>query len=254
MEKVKGLYNLKSICNALKESPNTPNECLRVDVDCNWIANLDQIKNVHEVVDFLQSSSINECVVTPICDGEFRHHSKRATIDRRAQQQKNRHQAAECKLKISQLKQRMAKDSHQSDETIREMNKLNKDLKKYEKNTTAVVLDSFACDLSDIIMKRREDQMINDTLWNTSGGSVEDVLIAEFQADAVLAKRAIEGYSNVMVANDGDFLALIGQHCLLLKGFKFERKQGKKNRGAVRFTSIIDLSLACASKKVRDVK
>ena len=234
IENVNGLNDLKNICNAVKKTPdsttnvNRNNQCIHVDVDCNWIANRDTIKNVHEVADFLESLSINGFIVTPVCDGEFRHHSKRATVERCADRQKSRHQATECRLKISKLKQTMAKCSHQSDESNQEMKQLDKCLKKYENNASPGISGSFGRELSEIVQKRNDDRLFYDPLQNTSGVSVNNVLIAEFQADAVLAKRAIEGYSDLIIANDGDFLALVGQPCLLMKGFKFDRKAGKK--------------------------
>jgi len=70
IENVKGLKDLKNICYALKKEKSqnsSGNQCLHVDVDCNWICNLQTIKNVHEVADFLESLSMNGFIVTPVC-------------------------------------------------------------------------------------------------------------------------------------------------------------------------------------------
>ena len=51
-------------------------DAIRIDVDCNWIANLKFIKSVDEVVDFCEVLSTNGFIVTPICDGLVRQPSK----------------------------------------------------------------------------------------------------------------------------------------------------------------------------------
>ena len=58
-----------------------------IDVDCNWVAcYLGATKNpteaAHITSDLLQALAARGFIVTPVCDGEIRHHSKRASIDR----------------------------------------------------------------------------------------------------------------------------------------------------------------------------
>jgi hypothetical protein len=64
-----------------------------IDVDCNWVAcHLGATNSPDEAAsitcDFLEALSQYGFVVTPICDGERRHHSKRATVDRIAKREK----------------------------------------------------------------------------------------------------------------------------------------------------------------------
>ena len=87
---------------------------------------------------------------------------------------------------------------------------------------------------------------------DTSGGRINALLLSKFQADSIIAKRAIEGYSDFIVANNGDILALIGPSCLLLKSFKCKRGSGK-DRSNVRHSTIKDLTFACASSHIRDI-
>ena len=97
---------MKNICYALKEEKSqnsSGNQCLHMDVDCNWICNLYTIKNVHEVADFLKSLSINGFIVTPVSYGEICHHLKRATINRNAKREINRLKAPKYRLSISIL-------------------------------------------------------------------------------------------------------------------------------------------------------
>ena len=65
-----------------------------IDVDCNWVAyNLGGMvkqpdKAVSLTCNFLEVLARSGFRVTPICDGDLRHHSKRASIERVAEAQK----------------------------------------------------------------------------------------------------------------------------------------------------------------------
>ena len=68
---------------------------IHVDVDCNWVAcQLGGTKSPNEAAsitcDFLLTLAEYGFVVTPICDGVRRHHSKRATISRIAKREKSK--------------------------------------------------------------------------------------------------------------------------------------------------------------------
>jgi len=97
---MRDLSDIQRICIQLRQMSkvnNNQHAPIRTDVDCNWIANLPRIKNTKEVVDFLEVLSKNGLVVTPICDGTIRHHSKRATIKRNGKREKNRLEALICR-------------------------------------------------------------------------------------------------------------------------------------------------------------
>jgi hypothetical protein len=63
-----------------------------IDVDCNWVAchlgTTSPDEAAYIICDFLEALSQYGFVVPPICDGERRHHSKRATVDQIAKREK----------------------------------------------------------------------------------------------------------------------------------------------------------------------
>ena len=73
-----------------------PNEKIRIDVDCSWVAIfLGRGKRAKEVIsvtaNFLVTlAQAGGFVVTPVLDGDCRHHSKRATTKRRASREISR--------------------------------------------------------------------------------------------------------------------------------------------------------------------
>ena len=77
---VKGLLELQAICSQIQLKKGQQSERIKVDVDCSLIGHRTEIKSAKEVVDFLVVLAKNGLVVTPICNGEDRHSSKRATV------------------------------------------------------------------------------------------------------------------------------------------------------------------------------
>ena len=80
--------------NEDEENQNiNPSSMPHADVDCNWIAfMLGANKCPHEAAsktaDFLECLANYGFIVTPICDGKERHHSKRASMERIAKKEK----------------------------------------------------------------------------------------------------------------------------------------------------------------------
>ena len=65
------------------------------------------------------------------------------------------------------------------------------------------------------------------TKRNDNHGEVMRVKIGLFQADTLIAKRAISNQSDIIVAADSDFFMSVGTQCILLKDFKFKRGIGR---------------------------
>jgi hypothetical protein len=65
---------------------------------------------------------------------------------------------------------------------------------------------------------------------NENGGYVkENILKARFQADSLIAQRAMHNKSDFILAEDSDFAALLGRHCMMIKDVK--KRNGVKSRG-----------------------
>ena len=76
------ISNFKDIKVALQVvQGKSENKSFRIDVDCSWV--LYYLHNVKDLVDFLVVLSLQGAIVTPICDGIHRHHTKRITTKRR---------------------------------------------------------------------------------------------------------------------------------------------------------------------------
>ena len=85
--------SIKTLHDLLKIIRRT-NQPILIDVDCFWLAfKLGGSKNpdeaVHKVADFLQRLASYGFIVTPVCDGEQQHHSKRASTKQVANVEKH---------------------------------------------------------------------------------------------------------------------------------------------------------------------
>ena len=80
------IKHVKVICNS--------KTCL-IDVDMSWILRklgigLTQQMQVKLMAQFLRTLAKDGLIITPICDNKCRHHSKRDSISRQFQREKNR--------------------------------------------------------------------------------------------------------------------------------------------------------------------
>ena len=82
---------------------------------------------------------------------------------------------------------------------------------------------------------------------NDNHGKVMRVKIALFQADTLIAKRAIGKKSDVIVASDTDYFVSVGPQCLLIsKSFKFKQGLGRQ-QGKVALMEIQQLTIGCST-------
>ena len=99
-------------------------------------------------------------MVTPICDGEIRHHSKRASIDRIAKSDKSKIESTLARLRLTALTQRLRNDNdlnnEKKDKIQKEKEDLNKKVSKLENKSVDTGLPpSFASDL-DVELEIRD--------------------------------------------------------------------------------------------------
>ena len=101
-------------------SPQQQQQPLRqpfqIDVDCNWLAfKLDGSRNLNEAAmktsDFLEALVLYGFVVTPVCDGEIRYHSKRASTEGVAKSEKKKIQSTVARLQLLATTQQLQTDS-----------------------------------------------------------------------------------------------------------------------------------------------
>ena len=80
-------------------------------------------------------------------------------------------------------------------------------------------------------------------------------MVASFQADTLIARRAIKGKSHLIVSRDSDLLAMVGPTCLSVDDYKWEslRRGANKGRTENKITkSLKSFDLQCCSKVTKE--
>ena len=87
---------------------------------------------------------------------------------------------------------------------------------------------------------------------NDNQGKIEAVQIGLFQADSLIARRAIERKSHFILSSDTDYFVHIGAPCVLIKSFKFARGRGrqKRNIDLMKITNI-DIGVCALETKTK---
>ena len=249
--------NIRAIKDTIKTIRNPADlSFFKIDVDCNWVAfKLGCGKKPQEAAsktaDFIQCLSSCGFIVTPICDGERRHHSKRASIERVAKYEKDRTMASITRLQLlatsTQLREETNLNTEEREELKNRQKELNKLVGKLEaKVENTGLYRSFASDLEAELEIRDafSDQMSHH-------GKVQPVKVGLYQADALIAKRAIDGLSHMIFGADTDFFVSIGPSCILIKDFFFKRPAGRQKK-QIELMELNNIQLACSSIEMRN--
>jgi hypothetical protein len=230
-----------------------------IDVDCNWVAcYLGATKNpteaAHITSDLLQALAARGFIVTPVCDGEIRHHSKRASIDRVVTNEKLKIRSLVDRYKLlsmTQQKQYSSNsnlDGNEKDLFEKELTALNKSVTSLERKNKRNhrLPSSFAKDLKEELeMRGAHDE-------NDNYGKVEKVRVGFFQADALIAKRAVEKKSHLIVSRDSDFFLLVGQQCLTIRSFTLKKGRGRQSKN-IEMMKLTDIEIAVSNSKMKDM-
>ena len=196
------LFSLKGVCltalkNIARSRLQENNHLCFIDVDCSWLGyKLGRKSNGNDAstltAEILLLLSKAGFIVTPVCDPPHRHHSKRASTERIASREKKRIDSLVSRYKITQISQRLrgADAAGLTVEEIaqmeRDLTELNKKAKVLERDETSGRLGgSFAEDLS------RELERLNAHEKNEHQCFVGKVVVASFQADSYIARRAV---------------------------------------------------------------
>ena len=95
---------------AIAETHFDPPSMLIDDIDCSFVAyhlGSTTVNAVEKTKGLLLALAQNGFIVTPICDGSIRHHSKRASIDRKNKREKNRIDALALRNEVLQMTSKM---------------------------------------------------------------------------------------------------------------------------------------------------
>lgn len=197
-----------------------------IDIDASWIFRSTGIK-LDNRLDWMMNLALelvrNGFIVVFVCDGENRHHSKRATVERKAKYQKVAIDTYIKKAELMKLAEmRINSNSiEEINQIIVKENALSNKLKTMETNQQATKInvgDEFFINIQNAI----EDIDLLQTKFYQIGYIL--VVKSEFQADSVLAYRCVMGLSDIVFSSDSDLVALAGSCCLGIKSYKFNEK------------------------------
>jgi hypothetical protein len=212
---------LKSILSENVEMNENSSDFV-IDVDVNWIMmkysrySSDLPSKLETTANILNSFARYGFIVQPICDPESRHHSKRASIERRANETVKNIDAMCARFELSTLSQELA--SAKSLEEVNELKQKQKTLSKIACGTTeGEKFKNVATALNEYILDKKLDVL------NDHGGRVLPIKIGYFQADLLIAKRFMSHESSVILANDTDFAMYVGSDLLAIRDFTFKK-------------------------------
>ena len=222
-----------------------------VDVDINWLAwkigrGKKEAEIIERVVGFLVALAVSGFEVQPICDGKIRHRSKRATYERIAKREKSRVDGVFMRYKAMELSRTLLSASDGREALKKELLSCNKKAKSCESAMFNVMTGNFTSTLQSTL--ERSD-LFNSDLF---AGKINQVQIALFQADSVIAYRVINKQSSVIVSGDSDFSVLVGTEYLAIRDFKFSRGMGKKKKGKESVYKITNIEIGASSKATVD--
>jgi hypothetical protein len=205
-----------------------------IDIDVSWVIRGFAKGNVEcRVGTLLRIATAFTDVgfyVKLVCDGILRHHSKRATIKRKSDQQKKKIELVLRKSQMMILSQRIiASDSIEEraefDETKKEMQTKILKLENEMQRSSFDVGELFLIYLHNTLSK------LTGTVDEDDEEDVEQkkitICISMFQADSVMASRITHKESEILLTCDSDQAALLGVDCMCIKNFKIKEDRKK---------------------------
>ena len=196
-----------------------------IDMDASWVYRCTAI-----AIDNRMSWLINLALefvregfnVVYVCDGEIRHHSKRASILRKSKFQRNiiDGYVKKAALMVLAEKRRQSTDLDEINQSIIEEEILSTKLKSLEtiqQVASVNVGDDFFNNIKNAI------ELIPIKMKGNRNGSIT-VIRSKFQADSVLAHRIMNQESEIILCSDSDLAALAGSHCIGIKNFRYNEK------------------------------
>ena len=191
----------------------------RVVADCNNIvfAFSKSSNSTHSVANHQMKWASTGIVMAPVLDGKVRPICKQATNERIAIREKTRIKAFNLRKDIRKAKERLLNDKlDQAERDTIQTNiiKMERSCKAQETQATNKLPANFAAEL--------KEELINSAAHSVNiatGGFVEDVIEAEFQADCYIAGQVINNKAVMAMTADADIPILCGDCCIAIKGF-----------------------------------
>ena len=193
--------NVVYIGHELNENDSGP--C--IDIDANLLGfkfNGNAGGPVYEIMRCAHTSIDSGFRVVIIADGENRHSAKRASYARKFNCEKNRIKAIELERKLTLCLQ--------EGKSKLDVDEISFQLQKARKMSNYSLPEIFSCLLREAVLQH-------------TSSDIEFIVSDKFQADPIIAKRSVDGVSNLIWSSDSDF-AVHNPEALLIKDFKLSRR------------------------------
>ena len=157
-----------------------------------------------------------------ICDGEERHHSKRATSKRKADCYRNNIIFHSNRMRLSLLTKEYVEcqDITKKEELEKQINILKQKTDRI-RNAMAKTDVNVGDDLYKSLQE--EIKLLTSQEKGSRNGKIV-VLQSEFQADSTIASRMNHQENDIVLCSDSDMCVLTGEDCLCIKAYKFKDK------------------------------
>ena len=210
----------------------------RIDFDMNWLfmnksRSSESIRvRVDKMLSILLAFAKCGCVCQPICDPENRHHSKRSSVQRRADKIKLEINVKHARYELVQVNQEIQSRRKDGVETL--------DLELKQAQLSKVARKEInGNEISVEMLQLLGTTILVESLFteNETGGCIEQPSCGLYQADLLLAKRFKQNKSDIVASSDGDFAFLIGDNLVQLKDFHFDFKSKVISKVTLSFAS-----------------
>ena len=156
-------------------------------------------------------------IVIPVCDGHIRPVCKQATNERIANSDKKRIKSYKQRKAIRKAKQQLISDpmdESQRQSLQKEITKMERSCKTNDTQSRSIIPKNFAEEMT----RELYETAAHSTLPLT-GGSVGNVVVAEFQADSYMAYQLLNNKAVMVETKDADIPIISGDHCFAIKKF-----------------------------------
>jgi hypothetical protein len=214
-----------------------------VDIDASWvIRRCTRISYDMRVLTLMRLSLLlikKGCRVNIVFDGNNRHHSKRSTTKRTIECYVNKIDYHESKFELShQCEQvKLISDEEEKKKTTNLIDQNKKRLRTLEKKLSDEIID-----VGTTLVERVKQQI--EFIRSEFGDIIADditYMIAEYQADSVLAYRTNNRMNDIVISSDSDQGVHTGSECICIKGYNIKDKNNK--------TNLDNISLFCSTNK-----
>jgi hypothetical protein len=212
------LADIAHICRRLAEKNDIP--VPRVVADCSnlvYIFKDSYTPVVASLANFFHKFTVAGIVVAPVCDGHIRPTAKQATNIRIADQEKSRISALQLRSRMREIKASLSDNCDESSKAMleKQLSDAEKKLKKNESMAKAVVPPNFSEALENELCSRKAHSIDGES----AGGCVEEVIVAEFQADSYMTGQIVNRNAVMAITRDTDIPIIGGDCCMAINEF-----------------------------------